>query len=789
MGKAASLFQQGAMTPKEYSQAINTLSRDLDANAAGFGNMQSAVARADAILKGMETSTERYQNSLRELSQLFQLGALGPDQYAEAVKRMNAAYQSTLPTVKNLAAELKAQNAGFTTMSQAVSRADSVLRGLETNTERYSQSVKELHQLRKAGTITEDQFSAALKRTKAAFVASLPPKATADDLRARALGFDSMSSAMQRADAIIKTLATDTERYGSKLNEINKLTQLGKLTVEQQARALSSMNPAAFGAATAMKSLGGQAGMIGRMNLGGFTSQLNLLSQATAPLSTAVPHVAALTSNLSSLASLGGPIAAVAGSITAVVLSLRNAMKETTRVSDISLELGIDPQELLGLEHAARKTGVQISTLQSGLQRLTIHGAEAAAGSKKMLDVMDRLGIDAKKFNEATPDVKFRAVAEALESIQNPAERTRIAFQLFGSEGVKLLSTLKLGVAGLDEARAKTILFGNSLSKDGVGAVGAWQESVANLSLAWDGFSQRLLDGVSPAVNLLSSAMSKATTTFVFLQKAITSDTFGASVVAGWEKAIPPIDAVNTKLLAATQTISKAQQQINEWKKNQQPIMLDVKVVEDPAAKLKTLFDDLRATVASVESAMKGVVSPQEKLLEVVQKINAAYEAGFVTLQKRNALLAGAQQQIINQPLQDERKKRFDDMQAQLKSSAASITNSVKTPFESFTDKVAELQKLQKMGLITPEVASRAFAAAREEFGKSLENTNAFKPQNLQGPAALDGGPLSAQVSSAHMKTLRDVRTADDQLAETRKQTKKLDELVKKGILIAAKKW
>lgn len=517
------------------------------------------------------------------------------------------------------------------------------------------------------------------------------------------------------------------------------------------------------------------------MQIGGFTSQLKLLSKATIPLGDAVPQVAALTSRLSGLAALGGPIAGVAASITAVVLSLRNAMKETTRVSDISLELGIDPQELLGLEHAARKTGVEIATLQSGLQRLTIHGAEAAAGSKKMLDVLNRLGIDARKFNEATPDVKFRAVAEALETIQNPAEKTRIAFQLFGSEGVKLLSTLKLGAAGLDAARAKTILFGNTLSKDGVGTVGAWQESVANLSLAWDGFSQKLLDGVAPAVNLLSGAMSKLTTTFVFLHKTITSDTLGASIVAGWREAPPAIDAANTQLLKVTQTISKAQQQINEWKKNQKPIELFVTVKDDSQDKLKALFDDLRATVASVEASMKSVVSPQEKLLEVVQKINAAYEAGLVSLQKRNALLGGAQQQIINQPLQDERKKRFDDMQAQLKSSAASITDSVKTPFESFTEKVAELRKLQRLGLITPETASRAFAAARKEFGETIE----FKPQAVQGPAALERG--SQEAFSSFQANMRGQQSADDkQLTEQKKITDELRKLNKKGVVLGA---
>jgi hypothetical protein len=86
-------------------------------------------------------------------------------------------------------------------------------------------------------------------------------------------------------------------------------------------------------------------------------------------------------------------------------------------------------------------------TLDAALQRFTRRTAEAAQGTGEAKDALAQMGIalrDQDGHLRRSEDL-LADVADAFARIEDPAERVRLAFKLFDSEGVALVNLLSDG--------------------------------------------------------------------------------------------------------------------------------------------------------------------------------------------------------------------------------------------------------------------------------------------------------------------------------------------------------
>jgi Conserved hypothetical protein 2217 (DUF2460) len=91
------------------------------------------------------------------------------------------------------------------------------------------------------------------------------------------------------------------------------------------------------------------------------------------------------------------------------------------------------------------------------LQRFIRRTAEAAQGTGEAKDALAQMGIalrDQDGHLRRSEDL-LADVADALARIEDPAERVRLAFKLFDSEGVALVNLLSDGSGGLDQMRER----------------------------------------------------------------------------------------------------------------------------------------------------------------------------------------------------------------------------------------------------------------------------------------------------------------------------------------------
>jgi lambda family phage tail tape measure protein len=153
---------------------------------------------------------------------------------------------------------------------------------------------------------------------------------------------------------------------------------------------------------------------------------------------------------------LGGALAGVTtvGGLAALVNRSISAADAIGKTAD---KIGVGVEALQELRFAAKASGVEQETLDMALQRFVRRTAEAAQGTGEAKDALASLGItlrDQDGHLRRSEDL-LTDVADAFARIEGPAERVRLAFKLFDSEGVALVNLLSDGSGALDQMRER----------------------------------------------------------------------------------------------------------------------------------------------------------------------------------------------------------------------------------------------------------------------------------------------------------------------------------------------
>jgi len=152
-------------------------------------------------------------------------------------------------------------------------------------------------------------------------------------------------------------------------------------------------------------------------------------------------------------------IRAVAG-FTAAYLSMREVIRGGRDIIKLGAEaehtsgkLGTTVKELMLFRQAAEDNGIAASSADMALQRFTRRLAEARQGSGELKGILEQYNIqlyDSAGNARASGDV-LRDLGAIMESTDDSAERLRIAFKAFDSEGAGLVNLFN-GPGGLNAA-------------------------------------------------------------------------------------------------------------------------------------------------------------------------------------------------------------------------------------------------------------------------------------------------------------------------------------------------
>ena len=200
----------------------------------------------------------------------------------------------------------------------------------------------------------------------------------------------------------------------------------------------------------------------------------------------------AVFSMRSALVVLGG--AAGFGYMVKASIDATDTLKKTAD------KIGTTTEALSALRYAAEISGVATNTLDMAMQRFTRRTAEAAKGTGEAKSALKELGIDARKLQRLSLDQQMLVLSDAFSGVGSEADKVRLAFKLFDSEGVALVNTLSLGSKGLEDLFGRAKALGIVMSGNAAGGVEKAKDALHDLLSVGKGLRDQFVAGLSPAI-------------------------------------------------------------------------------------------------------------------------------------------------------------------------------------------------------------------------------------------------------------------------------------------------
>ena len=245
-----------------------------------------------------------------------------------------------------------------------------------------------------------------------------------------------------------------------------------------------------------------------RAKTGQFDKPLQKSSKKVSGFSRALKGVglnpAALAAAAASFVSIGAAVVAARKGITA----LSQSFERLNKLGDTASKLGMTAGELEKLRFVAQQTGIETTTLDMALQRMTRRVAEAAIGTGEAQGALEELGVDAQKLITMSPADMFASIAGAIKSVDNPATRLRLAFKLFDSEGAALVQTLQLGEGGLQAMFAEAERLNPLLSNLDVSGIDRAKDAIDKAKFAFQGIVDTLAIELAPLVEMVADEIT-----------------------------------------------------------------------------------------------------------------------------------------------------------------------------------------------------------------------------------------------------------------------------------------
>ena len=186
-------------------------------------------------------------------------------------------------------------------------------------------------------------------------------------------------------------------------------------------------------------------------------------------------------------------------------LLVKSSLNATDSLAKTASKIGTTTEALAGLRYAADLTGVSTQTMDMALQRFTRRAAEAAQGTGEAKDAILELGIDARQLVKVPLDQRMLILADAFDKVENEADKLRLAFKLFDSEGAALVNTLGLGRDGLAEMLGEARALGVVMSSDAAAGVEDANDALTRLRFLFKGVTDQTVAALAPAIETLSN--------------------------------------------------------------------------------------------------------------------------------------------------------------------------------------------------------------------------------------------------------------------------------------------
>jgi len=188
----------------------------------------------------------------------------------------------------------------------------------------------------------------------------------------------------------------------------------------------------------------------------------------------------------------------------AAVAKMGDEIAKTARI------VGVSGEQFQVLAFAAERSGVSMSSVESGMKRLARSMFDAQHGSKQVKDTFKGMGIAFEDANgKLRPSIDvLRDVADRMRTVGVTSQTTAEAQVILGRSGADLTNLLIAGSAGLDNYETKLRSLNGVMSEETLAASEAYEDSLTNLKTAVMGLRREM---GAPLIEVMTEFNDKAT--------------------------------------------------------------------------------------------------------------------------------------------------------------------------------------------------------------------------------------------------------------------------------------
>lgn len=179
----------------------------------------------------------------------------------------------------------------------------------------------------------------------------------------------------------------------------------------------------------------------------------------------------------------------------------RQAFEAADATATAAERAGIAVETFSRLQFAAGQTDVEMGALTTGVQRFQIALSKADDESKSAIATLSRFGLQAEQLRQLSIEDQLAEVAEAFKQITDPADRTRLAVELFGkSAGPQLVPLLSQGKAGIKQLTDEADRLGITMSSTTAAGIDQADRAIKQLTSTLSAYTSKFIAGLSIAI-------------------------------------------------------------------------------------------------------------------------------------------------------------------------------------------------------------------------------------------------------------------------------------------------
>jgi len=191
---------------------------------------------------------------------------------------------------------------------------------------------------------------------------------------------------------------------------------------------------------------------------------------------------------------------------------VRRSVDAVGGLGELADSVGVSTDALQALQFAATQVGLRSEDLERGLAALTRRISEAAIDGGKAEEAFRRIGVaflDASGNARATEGV-LADIADRIAAIESPAERARIATEIFGERlGQRLIPFLAQGRQRLEELIAEALRYGVVIDSELIAKSDEASDRVARLGDAFSRLARRIAAEAAPALTAVANTIER----------------------------------------------------------------------------------------------------------------------------------------------------------------------------------------------------------------------------------------------------------------------------------------